>query len=92
MKLPSNEMKIFSANKMLQADIMYDQIVQTVNKTEKRLTIKRVPLNYIELQKILTQKVKVFFMLCHGENKNDGKFPPESYFALENKDEPTLLD
>ena len=54
MKLPNNEMKIFSANKMLQADIMYDQIVQTVNKTEKRLTIKRVPLNYIELQKILT--------------------------------------
>ena len=54
MKMPNDELRIFGANKMLQPDTMYDQIVQTVNKTEKRITIKRVPLNYIELQKILT--------------------------------------
>ena len=47
-------MKILPTNEMLQADLMYDEIVKTVNKIEKRLKIKRVPLNYIELQKALT--------------------------------------
>lgn len=72
---------------MLQADIMYDKILQTINKKGKQLTMKRVPLNYIELKNILTQKVKVFFMMCHGK-KNKGK----EFFALEDKKEPYLLD
>ena len=84
-------MKLIGANKMLQPDLMYDQIVSTVNQFNLKLIIKRVPLNYIELQKILTQKIKVFFILCHGETKKNVK-PQTSNFCLEKKDQPTVLD
>jgi hypothetical protein len=47
-------------------------------------------LNVKELSRILSQNVKVFFMLCHGELKNVQ--PPTSNFCLEKKGHPTLLD
>jgi len=69
---------------------MYDQIVQTVQQSGLRLTIQKVPLNVKELQRILHQNIKVFFMLCHGELKNVQ--PPTSNFCFEKKGQPTLLD
>jgi hypothetical protein len=51
------------------------------------LKIKKLPLNYISLETILTQKVKVVFIIFHGYYK-EGMY----YFAFENPDDPTVLD
>ncbi len=72
---------------MIQYNTMFHQIKDIVNETKKKFKIKKVPLNYISLETILTQKVKVVFLLCHDYYKK-GMY----YFAFEHPDDPTVLD
>lgn len=68
-KLVSGEYKMLQVNQMLQPDLMYEKILQQVYRSQIGLTIKRTPLNYKELQRILLSNVKIFFLLCHGEER-----------------------
>jgi hypothetical protein len=59
--------KLFESNQLLHPDQMYEKIIDSINKTKKKLVVRKVPLNFMELPKILSQKAKVVFLLCHGD-------------------------
>jgi len=82
---------MLKVNQMLQPDLMYDKILHQIYKSQIGLTIKRTPLNYKELQGILLSNIKIFFILCHGEERKVGGNSITS-FCLEKEGEPTELD
>jgi hypothetical protein len=55
-----------------------------------RLTIERKPINFKEFQKVLNKKLKVLFLLCHGDAKR--KPPYDNFFCLEDANDPTVMD
>ena len=78
-------------NQMLAPDLMYDNILRTAQNSGLRLTIERKPINYKEFQKILKKKIKVLFLLCHGDAKKK-RYSDNCFFCLEDVDDPTVLD
>jgi hypothetical protein len=75
---------------MLAPDLMYDNILRTAQHSGLRLAIERKPINFKEFQKILNKKIKVLFLLCHGDAKRQP--PYDNFFCFEDVLDPTVMD
>jgi hypothetical protein len=82
-------------NESLQPDSMYDRLTNTVRKSGFNLVVKKTPLNKKILKELLTQPIKILFILCHGEFKvvkQNSKSVESSWFCLEDEDDPFKVD
>jgi hypothetical protein len=70
---------------------MYDKILKKVWDSHLCLTIRKTPLNKNILQQLLTQPIKILFILCHGEISVVDK-TEHSWFCLEDEDDPSVID
>jgi|LakMenE18May11ns_1017448.scaffolds.fasta_scaffold9603345_1 hypothetical protein len=75
---------------MISPDLMYKKIVQTIEGSKLRLKIERKPINNVEFTSILEKKIKVLFLLCHGDTEREK--PYRNYFCFEDTEDPTLMD
>jgi hypothetical protein len=60
--------KVFSANpqQQLQADIMYNQIIEVFDAQEKQYHVMRRHLDLRNLTQVLSKQPRVLILNCHG--------------------------
>ena len=71
---------------------MFKEILQAVEKTNKKLTIEKQYLNYQTFEEVLCKNPRVLVIMCHGKLKKDAKGGESGVFCLEDKEDPFLID
>ena len=81
--------KVFSANpqQQLQADIMYNQIIEVFDAQEKQYHVMRRHLDLRNLTQVLSKQPRVLILNCHGGQVQGAT---ETYLSFEHSDNYTM--